>query len=74
MNKQLEKPKKLGGVIVPEVDTVETVLPKLDSLSTVAPTPRSRNSWLKTVGKYSEDSILNQVLDEGYRLRKSERD
>ncbi|MCW3100037.1 MAG: hypothetical protein JWL77_5655 [Chthonomonadaceae bacterium] len=35
--------------------------------------PKSKDSWLNTVGKHSEDSPLNRIFDEGARIREAER-
>lgn len=35
--------------------------------------PKSKDSWLKTVGKYSEGSPLNRIFDEGAKIREAER-
>jgi len=35
--------------------------------------PKSKDSWLNTVGKYPKDAPLNHVLDEGAKIREAER-
>lgn len=37
------------------------------------PTPRPRDSWIKTAGKYPEGSPLDRIFEEGNRLREDER-
>ena len=47
---------------------------QIDALSLTGPKkPKSKDSWLNAVGKHSEDSPLNRIIDEGEKIREAER-
>jgi hypothetical protein len=68
-------PEEKTGIATQEAEEKRLLRDKrIEALSmTGTKAPKSKDSWLKTVGKYNEASPLNRIFDEGAKIREAER-
>ena len=58
----------------PASERQEQRLKQIDALAMRVPKkPKPKDSWLNTVGKYSEDSPLVHVMEKGAKIREAKR-